>query len=97
MKKKFIYARVGQKCSFLETSTSKEVRGMRARLCNILNNANGNVVSFVDICKETHCSEPDYFILRSIDVHVTYLNKFFAEFDYKIKRVSKQGFKLEKL
>jgi len=93
----FTHIQIGNSHSFSHDKTSKFITGIKAKICKLLLQAEGEVVLYEEICKYLYSDEPNYFLMRTIDVHICAINKFLSEFNYKATRLRKAGFKLEKL
>lgn len=97
MKDEFTYIVVRNSHTFSHDKTLKFVTGIKAKLCKILFEADGDVVSYDSICEHIYREKVDYYLLRTLDVHICTLNKFLEQFSYKVSRLRRGGFFISKL
>ena len=90
--KEFNFYENGKKCSLTHIETKVKITGIRARIAFLLCTQVGTIVTVEKITAVTHNeSHPDYYMIRSMDVHLTYVKVFFKECGYNFSRVRNVG------
>lgn len=93
--KEFNFYGTASKCSLTHVATEKKLTGIRAKIAFVLVAQIGEPVSIREISEATYSeSTPDYYMIRSIDVHLTYVRRFFKDLGYESTRVRNEGITL---
>ena len=96
--KKFNFYENGKKCSLTHIESENKITGIRARIAFLLCTQVGTIVAVEKITAVTHNeSHPDYYMIRSMDVHLIYVKKFFNECSYDFLRVRNEGITITKI
>ena len=96
--KKFNFYENGKKCSLTHIESENKITGIRARIAFLLGAQIGTIVAVEKITAVTHNeSHPDYYMIRSMDVHLIYVKKFFNECGYNFSRVRNEGITITKI
>ena len=99
MKNDFTFTVVRQKAYFCytdNTSSTDQLSGISAKIANMLIENVNETVTFVDIIETTHGSKPDFFLQRTIDVHLCKVKKFFESKGYEFTRERQHGVRITK-
>lgn len=96
--KKFNFYKNGKKCSLTHIESENKITGIRARIAFLLSTQIGAIVAVEKITAVTHNeSHPDYYMIRSMDVHLLYVKSFFKECGYDFLRVRNKGITITKI
>lgn len=96
--KEFNFYETASKCSLTHVATEKKLTGIRAKIAFLLGTQVGTIITVEKITAVTHNEpHPDYYMIRSMDVHLLYVKSFFKECGYNFSRVRNEGITITKI